>query len=77
MEDKIVAILGNINDELLTYTGQNMVDDGIVNSLDLIMLISELEEGFGIEIDAEDVTEENFGNKDHIIALVKRLTDNA
>lgn len=63
MEDKILAILGNINDELLTYAGQNMVDDGVVNSLDLIMLISELEETFRIEIDAEEVSEENFGNK--------------
>lgn len=76
MEDKILGIIGNINDELLTYTGRNMVDDGVVNSLDLIMIISELEEGFGIEIDAEDVTEENFGNKDCIIALIKRLVEN-
>lgn len=75
MEDKILTILGNINDELLTYTGSNMVDDGIVNSLDLIMIISGLEEEFGIEIDAEEISEENFGNKDCIIALIKRLTE--
>lgn len=74
MEDRILAILGNINDELLTYAGLNMVDDGIVNSLDLIMIISELEEAFRIEIDAEYVTEEYFGNKDCIIALIKKLT---
>ena len=75
MEEKILGVLGNVNDELLTYTGQNMVDDGIVNSLDLIMMISELEDTFRIEIDAEDVTEENFGNKDRIIALIKRLIE--
>ena len=75
MEDKILAILGNIKDELLTYTGLNMVDDGIVNSLDLIMIISELEEAFDIEIDAEEVTEDNFGNKDCIVALVKKLAE--
>ena len=75
MEDKILGVLGNVNDELLTYTGQNMVEDGIVNSLDLIMMISELEDTFRIEIDAEDVTEENFGNKDRIIALIKRLIE--
>lgn len=75
MEDKILGVLGDINAELLTYTGQNMVEDGIVNSLDLIMMISELEDAFRIEIDAEDVTEENFGNKDRIIALIKRLIE--
>lgn len=75
MEDKVLAIVGNVKDELLTYTGLNMVDDGIVNSLDLIMIISELEKAFDIEIDAEEVTEENFGNKDCIVDLIKKLTE--
>ena len=71
MEQKILDILADVNDELLTYTGNNMVDDSIVNSFELISIISELEDEFGIEIDAEDVTEENFGNKDRIIALIR------
>ena len=37
-------------------------------------IISELEDAFSIEIDAEYVTEENFGNKDCIITLIKKLT---
>lgn len=73
MEKKILEILGNINEELLTYTGFNMVEDDVIDSFGLIALIGELEEAFGIEIDAEYVTEENFGNKDCIIALIKRL----
>lgn len=75
MEDKILTILGDINYELLTYTGSNIVDDGIVNSLDLIMIISGLEEAFGIEIDTGEISEENFGNKDCIIKMMKRLTE--
>lgn len=74
MEKKVLEILGNANEEILTYTGLNMVDDDIIDSFGLISIISELEEAFKIEIDAEYVTEENFGNKDCIIALIKRLT---
>ncbi len=74
MEKKILDILADVNDELLTYTGNNMVDDSIVNSFELISIISELEDTFDIEIDAGEVTEENFGNKDRIIALIKRMT---
>ena len=51
-----------------------MVYYDIIDSFGLISIISELEEAFKIEIDAEYVTEENFGNKDCIIALIKRLT---
>lgn len=74
MEKKILDILADVNDELLTYTGNNMVDDSIVDSFELISIISALEDAFDIEIDAEDVTEENFGNKDRIIALIKERT---
>ena len=72
MEKKILDILAGTNDELLTYTGNNMVDDEIIDSFELITIIGELEDTFDIEIDAADVTEENFGNKDRIIAFIKK-----
>lgn len=73
MEEKVCKILGGVNEELLTYAGDNMVGDGLIDSLTLISIISRLEDEFDIEIDAEYVVEENFGNKDRIIALVKSL----
>lgn len=75
MEKKILEILGNTSEELLTYTGPNMVGDDVIDSFSLINIITQLEGVFGIEIDAEYVTEENFGNKDCIVALIKRLTE--
>lgn len=75
MEKKILEILGKQSKELLTYSGSNMVADDVIDSFGLISLIGELEDAFDIEIDAEYVTEENFGNKERIIALIKRLTE--
>lgn len=73
MEEKILAILEKSNDELLTYTGSNMVADDIIDSFELITIVGRLENAFNIEIDAADITEENFGNKDRLIAYVKGL----
>ena len=73
MEEKINAILSDVNEELMTYTGNNMVDDEIVDSFELIEIIGQLEDTFDIEIDAAEVTEENFGNKDRIYCFVKKL----
>ena len=73
MDEKVLEILGNASEELLTYCGENMVDDGIIDSFGLISIVGELEDAFGIEIDADYITEENFGNKDRIIALIRRL----
>lgn len=76
MEEKINEILTDVSEELLTYTGDNMVGDDIVDSFGMVSIIGELEDAFGIEIDAKYVTTEYFGNRDRIIALIKRLTEN-
>lgn len=73
MEKKILAILGDVNEEILTYTGTNMVGDGLLDSFEVISLIGTLEDEFDIEIDAEYVTVENFANKDSVISLVAKL----
>ena len=75
MEEKILEILEDVNEEILTYTGKNMVEDDIVDSFELIDIVGELEEAFDVEIDAKYVIEENFGNKDNIIKFIKKLTN--
>ena len=73
MEEKLMEILGDINEEILTYEGTNMMADGIIDSFGLISIISQLEDEFDPEINAEDVTVENFANKECIIGLLKNL----
>lgn len=73
MKEKILEILGEVNEQLLEYTGDNMLKDGLVDSFELINIIGELEDAFEIEIDASYVIEKYFGNKDKIIALMSML----
>ncbi|MBE5869558.1 MAG: acyl carrier protein [Lachnospiraceae bacterium] len=73
MEEKILEILAANNEDILDYTGDNMLEDGIVDSFEIIAIVGDLEEEFDIEIDAAYVVEEYFGNKDAIIKLMKML----
>ena len=73
MKDRILDILTNVNEDIMSYTGKNLVDDDVIDSFELISIISRLEDEFDIEINAADVNEENFGNKDRIIATVQKL----
>ena len=75
MEEKVLNILAEVNEELLTYTGNNMLEDGLVNSLTFISMVSELEDTFEIEFDASLLEEEYFGNKDRIIKTIKELLE--
>lgn len=73
MKEKIEKILAEIDEELLTYSGDYMLTDGVINSFELLELVSDLEDAFDIEIDAAYVVEENFGNKEKIVELMERL----
>lgn len=75
MEEKILNILKNVNEDLLTFQGENMMAEGLVDSFGIIRIIGELEDAFDLEIDAADVTVENFGNKDKILTLIHELVN--
>lgn len=73
MEEKVLEILAEIDEDIPSYTGDNLFEAGLLNSFQVIDMVSELEDAFDIEIDAKYVVEENFATKDAIIALIKRL----
>lgn len=73
MEEKILEILKCINEDILTYDGNNMIVDGIINSFEIIEIVAEIEEKFDVEIDTENLIAENFENKDTIIKMAKKI----
>ena len=75
MREKILEILADAEEDILTYEGNNMMEDGIINSFAVIELVSDLQDAFDIEIDAKYVIAENFANKETIIALVEKIVN--
>lgn len=75
LEEKILKILEKHCDEALEYDGNNMVEDGVIDSFDVMSVVGDLEDEFHIEIDARYVIAENFRNKEAIISLVKKVVD--
>lgn len=75
MEKKILEILGEINEQIPAYAGDNLFDTGLLDSLQVVDLVAELEDAFDIDIDAKYVIEDNFKSEEAIISLVKRLIE--
>lgn len=73
MEEKIIELLKEIDEDILTFSGDNLFEAGILDSFLVIDLVSEIEDVFDMEIDAKYVLEENFKTKEDIIALIDRL----
>ncbi len=72
IEERILKVLEGINENILTYNGPNMMEDGTLDSFELIEIVSQLEEEFDIEIDPEEAVIANFANKDTILNLMKK-----
>ncbi len=71
--DKLMKLLEE-NCPSIDFAGEKaLIDDGILDSLDIVMLVGELNDAFSITITAEDLVPENFNSAEAIWALVQRL----
>ena len=50
-----------------------LIDDGILDSLEVVMLVGAINDAFDVEITAEELTAENFNSAQAIYALIQRL----
>ena len=48
-----------------------LIDDGILESLDIVMIVSEIKYVLDVEITVDDLVPENFNSVDQILALVE------
>lgn len=51
------------------------IDDGILESLDIVTIIAELSDAFDITIPARDIVPENFNSAEAMLNMVNRLLD--
>jgi acyl carrier protein len=73
MKEKIIKILSELRPEFdFTEENLNFIEEGMLDSLDIVNLVNDLEAEFGIKIDGVDVLPENFCTIDAIIELLKK-----
>jgi acyl carrier protein len=68
--EKIFEILADLHPEFDYRTSNDFIDDGMLDSFDIISLITSLEETYSIIIDALDILPENFCSAEAIINVV-------
>lgn len=71
MKDQILKILTELRPEFdFTQDGVDFIEEGMLDSFDLVTLVSELDRTFGISIDGVDILPENFSSVDAIAKLL-------
>lgn len=72
MKEEIIAILNDLRPEFDFSENVNFIEEGMLDSFDVVSLVDELESQFNIKINGTDVIAENFSTIDKIEALVKK-----
>lgn len=73
--EQLLAILQELKPGVDFEGNKHLIDDGILESLEIITLASELNDEFDIEITVADVLPENFNSIEAIWSMIKRLQD--
>lgn len=72
MREQIIEILSGLRPEFDFSKDVNFIEEGMLDSFDVVTLVTELEEKFNISIDGEFILPENFSSITAIENLVKR-----
>ena len=75
IRDSILDILKELHEDIDFESEEKMVDDKILDSFDLVTLVTELSEEFTVDITAKDFIAENFNSVDSLTEMIARLID--
>lgn len=70
MEQQIIKILAELRPEFDFTQNINFIEEGMLDSFDIVNLVSELDSKFGISIDGVDIIPENFSSVEAIKNLL-------
>ena len=70
--NEIYEILKGLRPEFDFAASKDFVEDGFLDSFDIVSLVSIIEEKYGITIDGMDVVPENFCTAEAIMALIEK-----
>ncbi len=70
--EKLLGELSQIRDDVDFENEKNLVDDGLIDSLDLTQIIAALDDAFDVRISAGEIEPENFNSAEAMLALVRK-----
>lgn len=71
--ETLLNLLWELHPEVDFSKAENLIDGGILDSFDIVTLVSEIDDQFQVQLSAEDLVPENFNSAAALYALICRL----
>lgn len=73
--EQLLEILNGLHPEIDFETCESLIDDKIIDSFDIVTLISEISDEFDINIPVEEIIPKNFNSAKALNELIERLIE--
>ncbi len=71
--EKLLEILQGIRPDVDFVNEKSLIDDGILDSFDVVSIISELDDAFDVQVRITELDPDNFNSAEAIWALVQSM----
>lgn len=73
--ERLIEILEEIKEDVDFTAETALIDDGILDSFDVLQIISALNEEYDISIPASEIIPDNFNSAESLLKMVERLQE--
>ena len=71
-EEKLLELLYELKPEIDFAHTSNYIEQHLLDSLDIVVLVTDIEDAFGITIDVNDIVPENFASLEAMLELIEK-----
>ena len=72
MREQIIESLTEVCPGVDFEQETSLIDDGLIDSLDIVAVVTDLMDTFDVQLGVDDLTPENFNSVDAICQLIER-----
>jgi len=73
--EKLIELLKSVRDDVDFSKCTTLVDEGILDSFDIIEIINVIDEEYDIKIPAIEIVPKNFNSAEAILNMIQRLQE--
>lgn len=75
IEEKVLEIIRNFTEEVPNETDADLIELGVMDSMMIMNLLTELEDEFDYVTEVGDISKQNFKTVDSISSMIKKYVE--
>ena len=71
--EELLELLMEIRPDIQFLGGEKLVDDGLLDSFDIVAIVGEIGERFNVDVPVEEINGQNFNSPEAMLRMIERL----